>query len=118
MSGIFLPGMGGNHTLHPTLTLVTELEDAGGSLFLIAESLVQKTLGLADIIRLLGIVYQHAQTKTMTTKMTAEQLPDFLLTQSPVPPASILADVLMAILRPLYAMEAVQESADTALGEA
>jgi hypothetical protein len=118
MTSVTLPGMGGNHTLHPTLALVAELEEAGGSLFLIAEGLVQKTLGLADIIRLLGIVYQHAQAKTTAAKMTADQLPDFLLTQSPIPPASILADVLMAILRPLYAMEAVQESADTPLGEA
>jgi|GEM_PF-3785048 len=115
MSGILLPGKGKGHahTLHPTLALVAELEEAGGSLFLIAEKLVQKTLGLAEIIRLLGIVYQHAK-----IKMPAEQIPDFLLTQSPTPPASLLADVLMALLHPLYAMDAVTESDDTPPGEA
>ncbi|TAL39634.1 MAG: hypothetical protein EPN97_02095 [Alphaproteobacteria bacterium] len=94
-----LPGPEQDYPLHLNLDLVEALEEAGGSLLKIADDLVSRELKLSAMLPLLRIAYGRAG-----CTLTVEELDAFLLCRSP---ASLLADLLMAILTPLHAAGAV-----------
>lgn len=117
MKDIFLPVPGNSFSppvpgdkipLRPTLQLVKNLEEAGGSLFKIADMLLQRELPLCDVITLLHVTYE-----TAGCAESRENRAEFLLEKSP---ALLLTNILVAILDPLHQMGAVHE-AETPPGE-
>lgn len=94
-----LPGPEQDYPLHLNLDLVEELEEAGGSLLKIADDLVSRELKISAMLPLLRIAYGRAG-----CALAGDTLDRFLLCRSP---ASLLADLLMAILTPLQEAGAV-----------
>lgn len=111
MTDITLPAPNGVYPFIPTLSLVEKMEKQSGSLFKLAENLVQKTMPLHDMIALLQLVYREAG-----CILPADALADYLLRRAPVPPLSLLSDILLQILTPLQAAGAFEgaEAADLA----
>ncbi|MEZ0226535.1 MAG: hypothetical protein ACAH83_18405 [Alphaproteobacteria bacterium] len=99
MNDFKLPGPDKHYPLRLNLDLVAALEDTGGSLLKIADRLVSRDLKLSEILPLLHIAYARAG-----CAMETGELAGFLLCRSP---ASLLADLLMAILTPLREAGAV-----------
>lgn len=99
-----LPGPEQDYPLHLNLDLVEALEEAGGSLLKIADDLVSRDLKLSAMLPLLRIAYGKAG-----CVLAPVELDSFLLCRSP---ASLLADLLMAILTPLHAAGAVTPGED------
>lgn len=105
MTDITLPAPNGVYPFIPTLSLVEKMEKDTGSLFKLAEDLVQKTIPLHDVIHILQLVYRDAG-----CIVPADALGDYLLRQSPVPPLSLLSDILLQILTPLQAAGAFESA--------
>lgn len=102
MPDILLPGPGGDYRLIPTLQLVADLENKGGSLFRVSERLLDRELGLSEVLGLLHVAYAAAG-----CHLSFNALGHFLMRECKRPPALILTDVLIDILTPLHAAEAV-----------
>jgi hypothetical protein len=107
MGYVLLPAPSGELRLDLTLDLVEKLEDTGGSLFKTADMLVDKTLPLTDIVRLLRVAYAQAGFDG--------NIAEFLLAAR-TPPALLLKDILLGILAPLHRMGAVADG-ENDLGE-
>lgn len=90
-----------------TLGLVAQLEDAHGSVFSMAENILQKTLPLSEAIAILAGIYR-AGGCTMTDDARAE----FLLADAA--PVAVLTGILTRIITPLHHLDAVE---DVATGE-
>jgi hypothetical protein len=95
-----LPGDGQSHPLKISLKLIADIEENQGSLYQMAESLLDKSLPLGALIGVLKILYRHAG-----CGMTEERLDDFLLRQ---PCTELLTSVLLDILGPIDRLGAVQ----------
>lgn len=103
MKEITLPAPSCVYPFIPTLALVEKMEKETGSLFTLAEKLVQKTIPLHDVIGILQLVYRDAG-----CVLPEEVLGDYLLRRAPVPPLSLLSDILLHILTPLQAAGAFE----------
>ncbi len=84
-----LQGTDKNYPLTISLPLITALEEAHGSLYQIAEGLLDKSLPLSAMIDMLKIIYRHAG---------CEIADEFILQQ---PCTEILITVLLDILEPV-----------------
>lgn len=101
MDHYVLPSPQGDVAVKINLDLVERLEKKGGSLFKIADQLVQKELPLSDILQLLLVAYASPDHER-------QSLADYILKQSPKPPAQILSEILLHILTPSQRMGAIQ----------
>lgn len=88
------------------------MEREFGSLFKMAENLVQKTMPLHEVINILQLVYREAG-----CALPDAQLADYLLCRSAVPPLSLLSDVLLHILTPLQTAGAFDTGATDNMGK-
>ena len=80
-----------------------------GSLFKLADQLVQRELSLSEILQVLEVVYTVAG-------ITMPDVTSFLLRQSVRPPAQVLSEVLVHILTPAVRMGAVETGEAPAAG--
>lgn len=96
MTMTILPEPEGSYTLKISLALIAAIENNHGSIYQLAEKLLDKSLGLAVIISVLKSVYRAAG------RDVAEE---FLLQQ---PCAELLTSVLLDILGPVERLGAVQ----------
>lgn len=110
MKEITLPAPSCVYPFIPTLALVEKMEKETGSLFTLAEKLVQKTIPLHDVIGILQLVYRDAG-----CVLPDDVLGDYLLRRAPVPPLSLLSDILLHILTPLQAAGAFEEAEESNL---
>jgi hypothetical protein len=90
---VILHGPDKTHELAFTLKLVEALESAHGSLYEVAEGLLDKSLPLSEMVDILKTLYRHAGCETED-----EALGDFLLSQ---PCTEILITMLLEILEPV-----------------
>ena len=88
-----------SYPLKITLSLISEMEEAYGSLYQIAESLLDKSLPLSTMIGILKMLYHHAG-----CKIPEVELDDFFLRQ---PCTELLTSVLLDILEPIDRMGAI-----------
>lgn len=106
MSGIrlhfSLPLPEGQLELPLTLALVDLMEQKAGSLYALAENLLQGKQPLGDILRLLEAVYRHAGCPLEEPALQA-----FLMTQQP---AGLLIRLLGAVLTPLSSVDIALEA--------
>ena len=97
---IVLPGSDqSSYSLKITLSLISKMEKAYGSLYQIAESLLDKSLLLSTMIGILKMFYRHAG-----CKVPEAELDDFFLRQ---PCTELLTSVLLDILEPIDRMGAI-----------
>lgn len=97
---IVLPGFDkSSYPLKITLSFISETEEAYGSLYKIAESLLDKSLPLSTMIGILKIIYRHAG-----CKVPEAELDPFFLRQ---PCTELLTSVLLDILEPIDRMGAI-----------
>jgi hypothetical protein len=85
-----LQGPDKTYTLKTSLKLIAEVEASYGSLYALAEDLLEKTLPLSEMVEIVKSFYRHAG--------CAAPLDDFLLQQ---PCAEILITFLLDVLRPI-----------------
>jgi hypothetical protein len=109
MSDCILPTPDGGCSLPINLDLVEKLEKKAGSLFKLADQLVQRELTLSEILQVLEVVYGAAG-------ILVPDVASFLLRQSTRPPAQILSEVLVHILTPAARMGAVETGERDAAG--
>ena len=88
-----------SYQLKITLSLISEMEEAYGSLYKIAESLLDKSLPLSSMIGILKMLYRYAG-----CKIPEAELDDFFLRQ---PCTELLTSVLLDILEPIDRMGAI-----------
>jgi hypothetical protein len=103
MEKFTLLGPDAEYALCINLDLVEKLEKKGGSLFKIADQLVQKELSMSEILQLLCVAYKAAGCETV-----ASDLSDYLLLRSKRAPSSLLSDILVEILSPAAKLGAVK----------
>lgn len=96
MTDIILQGKTKNYRLRPTLELVADLEDKGGSLFYIAGRLLAQDISLSETVDLLAIVYRAAGCRDNIDACIEGRLPQ-----------ELLADVIASILNAFYQLGAV-----------
>jgi len=97
---IVLPGLDQpSYPLRITLSLIAEMEGTYGSLYQLAESLLDKSLPLSTIIGVLKMIYRHAG-----CGISEDALDDFLLRQ---PCTELLTSVLLDILEPIERLESM-----------
>jgi len=99
-----LPGTGQSYPLKISLQLIAEIEGGYGSLYQLAENLLDESLPFSTVAGILKTLYRHAG-----CKMTEEALDDFILRQ---PGAELLTAVLLEILEPIDRMGAVMPGGD------
>jgi hypothetical protein len=87
---ISLTGPDKFYALQPSLKLVAALENAHGSLYLLAEDLLEKSLPLSEMVEIVKALYRYAGCD--------EELDDFLLQQ---PCTEILITFLLEVLGPV-----------------
>lgn len=90
---ITLQGPDKVYTLKPTLALIEALESEYGSLYQLAEDLLEKSLPLSEMVEVVRALYKHAGCTVSG---------DFLLGQ---PCAEILISFLLGILGPIERMQ-------------
>jgi hypothetical protein len=98
MEKLYLPHPNGGVNVEITLALVERLEE-GGSLLELAEKLVSKQLKLAEAVTLLKSVYAQANVTPPPDNFIVAQQPHLHL-----------ARVLTAIIAPLSALGAIDQS--------
>lgn len=99
---IALPGPEGPVFLRLNLALIEALEQDAEGLYRVAEKLVQREIGVAEMIRLLKICYGLSG-----RSFDGEALDRFLLARLPELP-ELLTEVLLAILEPVGKLGGVQ----------
>lgn len=82
-----------SYPLRITLSLIAEMEGTYGSIYQMAENLLDKSLPLSTIIGVLKMLYRHAG-----CGISEDVLDDFLLRQ---PCTELLTSVLLTILEPI-----------------
>ena len=87
---IILNGPDKTYELKPSLQLVAALESVHGSLYQLAEELLDKTLPLSEMIDVMKMLYRHAG--------CAAELDDFLLRQ---PCTELLITFLLEVIGPV-----------------
>ena len=87
---ISLTGPDRVYTLNPTLQLISALERDYGSLYLLAEDLLEKSLPLSEMVEIVRVLYRHAG--------CGAALDGFLLQQ---PCTEILITFLLEVLGPI-----------------
>lgn len=90
---IILPGPDKNYTPEINLKLVTALEGVHGSLYQVAETLLDKSLPLSEMVDILRVLYRHAG-----CEMEDAALGDYILRQ---PCTELLITALLDILGPV-----------------
>lgn len=86
-----------------TLSLVTAIEERHGSLFALAEGVLQKSLMLSAMVDILHTAYRHGG-----CGMEDDTRAAFLLAARP---AALVADMLTRIIDPLQYLGAVEDAA-------
>ena len=87
---ITLQGPDKTYTLKTSLKLIAAVEEGYGSLYALAEDLLEKTLPLSEMVEIVKTLYRHAGCETARD--------DFLLQQ---PCTEILITFLLDILGPI-----------------
>ena len=87
---ISLTGPDKVYTLKPSLQLIATLEKAHGSLYELAEDMLEKTLPLSEMVEIVKALYRHAGCEA--------ELDGFLLQQ---PCTEILITFLLEVLGPI-----------------
>ena len=87
---ISLPGPDKVYALKPSLQLIADIESAHGSLYLLADDLLEKTLPLSGMVDVVKRLYRHAGCHA--------EIDEFLLQQ---PCADILINFLLDVLGPI-----------------
>ena len=88
-----------SYPLRITLSLIAEMEGTYGSIYQMAENLLDKSLPLSTIIGVLKMLYRHAE-----CEISEDVLDDFLLQQ---PCTELLTSVLLDILEPIERLESI-----------
>lgn len=99
---IALPGPEGPIFLRLNLALIEALEQDGEGLYRVAERLVQRDIGVAEMIRLLKTCYCLSG-----RGLEEEALDKFLLARLPELP-ELLTEIFLAILEPVGKLGGVQ----------
>ena len=87
---ISLPGPDRVFTFKPSLQLISDLESVHGSLYELAEDLLEKTLPLSEMVEVVKTLYRHAGCDG--------EIDDFLLQQ---PCTEMLITFLLEVLGPV-----------------
>jgi hypothetical protein len=87
---IALTGPDKNYTLTPSLELIAALEGEYGSLYLLADDLLEKSLPLSEMVEIVKALYRHAG--------CTGEIDGFLLQQ---PCTEILISFLLEVLGPI-----------------
>jgi hypothetical protein len=87
---ISLTGPDKVYALHTSLPLIVALENEYGSLYLLAEDLLEKSLPLSEMVEIVKVLYRHAGCD--------DEIDRFLLQQ---PCTEILINFLLEVLGPI-----------------
>lgn len=99
---IVLPGLDQSYPLKISLQLITDLERVHGSIYGIAEKLLEETLTLSAMMGILKTLYRHAGCES-----TEEALEEIVLRETN---GELLATVLLDILAPIERLGALTVS--------
>lgn len=89
----------GDYTLKISLKLIAAIEKDHGSLYRMAENLLEQSLPFSTMAAILKIIYRYAG-----CKMPEDELDDFILRQ---PCAELLGTILLEILEPVERLGAI-----------